>query len=68
MKSFNHLNYLQVVPDKWLTEFVDVCKKKNYMDAVSFIKRFRYEAYSASQVKLICQSMHVCHLCSFYYP
>ncbi|XP_045475757.1 replication factor C subunit 4 [Harmonia axyridis] len=38
-----------VVPQKWLTEFVEVCKKKNYMDAVDFIKKFGYEAYSASQ-------------------
>ncbi|XP_044759635.1 replication factor C subunit 4 [Coccinella septempunctata] len=38
-----------VVPSHWLNEFVEVCKKKNYMEAVDFIKKFGYEAYSASQ-------------------
>ncbi|KAK9883079.1 hypothetical protein WA026_001281 [Henosepilachna vigintioctopunctata] len=38
-----------VIPHNWLLEFVEVCKRKSYMDAVEFVKKFGYEAYSASQ-------------------
>ncbi|KAL3272464.1 hypothetical protein HHI36_013943 [Cryptolaemus montrouzieri] len=38
-----------IVPQKWLTDFIEVCKKGNNMNAVEFVKKFGCEAYSASQ-------------------
>lgn len=39
-----------VVPNRWLTEFWNVCKSGDYQELDGFLNRFILEAYSASQV------------------
>lgn len=38
-----------IVPQKYLKEFIDVCKKCDYFKLEEFVERFMYEAYSISQ-------------------
>jgi replication factor C subunit 2/4 len=46
----NVLEVTGVVPDHWLTEFLDVCKSKNYKDLEEFLRKMMFEAYAASQI------------------
>lgn len=38
-----------IVPQKYLKEFIDVCKKCDYAKLEEFVARFMFEAYSISQ-------------------
>lgn len=39
-----------VVPDRWLREYIDVCKTSDYDKLQLFIENLTLEAYSALQV------------------
>lgn len=39
-----------VIPDKYLQEFLDVCKSGNYSKLEEFVQNLTYEAYSIGQM------------------
>nr|CAD7199254.1 unnamed protein product [Timema douglasi] len=41
---------LQVVPDKWLTELMRVCRSKDYSSIEDYVNNLMCEAYAVSQV------------------
>lgn len=38
-----------IVPEKYLKEFIEVCKKRDYLKLEDFVDSFMFEAYSISQ-------------------
>lgn len=43
-----------IVPEKWLKEFLEVCKKKDFDELQQFVETLMLEAYSALQVEYFC--------------